>query len=302
LVEASLNNLRLILSIDGEHFQLQAVDYFAKLDKYSNLEFLKWAASCSFFQQPNDLMKSFVLTRKRSKQREGNAARTGIDSEIYFQAFQRILKGLPASSRNTYLKYFAECPADIQYAFSYTDIRSGWKKAGICPIDIVQMLCKWPSFAEITTAQGEGLVKIIEEKLIPFARREGYIDDKTLYDAIATVLPDLIDDEQYKRAQYKILPQAFNRWKCVWINKDGTIRRRKEIAEAKLNSIASRRRKCSDEIQDEYSNMTKANLMVACRSKLLPVSGNVPILKKRLRDRTVSDDVEDDSPTGNINK
>jgi hypothetical protein len=53
LVEASLNNLRLILSIDGEHFQLQAVDYFAKLDKYSNIEFFKWAASCSFFQQPN---------------------------------------------------------------------------------------------------------------------------------------------------------------------------------------------------------------------------------------------------------
>ena len=76
------------------------------------------------------------------------------------------------------------------------------------------MLSKWPSFAEITTAQGEGLVKIIEEELIPLARKEGYIDDKTLYDDIATVLPDLID-EQYERAKHKILPQAFNRWKCV---------------------------------------------------------------------------------------
>ena len=45
--------------------------------------------------------------------------------------------------------------------------------------------------------------------------------------------------------------------------------------------------------------MTKANLKVACRSKLLvlPDSGNVSILKERLR--TVSDDVEDDCPTGN---
>ena len=79
------------------------------------------------------------------------------------------------------------------------------------------------------------------------------------------------------------------------INKDGTIHRRKEIAEAKLGSIASRRRKFSDVIQDEYSNMTKANLKVACRSKLLPVGVNVAILKERLRN--VSDDVEDDSST-----
>ena len=45
--------------------------------------------------------------------------------------------------------------------------------------------------------------------------------------------------------------------------------------------------------------MTKANLKVACRSKLLvlSVSGNVSILKEGLR--TVSDDVKDDSPTGN---
>jgi hypothetical protein len=43
--------------------------------------------------------------------------------------------------------------------------------------------------------------------------------------------------------------------------------------------------------------MTKANLKVACRSKLLSVSGNVSIWKEGLR--TVSDDVKDDSPTGN---
>jgi uncharacterized protein YkvS len=47
--------------------------------------------------------------------------------------------------------------------------------------------------------------------------------------------------------------------------------------------------------------MTKANLKVAwaCRSKLLvsPVSGNVSKLKEGLR--TVSDDVEDNSLTGN---
>jgi hypothetical protein len=43
--------------------------------------------------------------------------------------------------------------------------------------------------------------------------------------------------------------------------------------------------------------MTKANLKVAGRSKLLPISGNVSILKERLR--TVSDDVEDDFHTGN---
>jgi hypothetical protein len=65
--------------------------------------------------------------------------------------------------------------------------------------------------------------------------KEGNIDDEILCDAIATVLPDLIDDEQHK-----ILPQAFNFWKYLSINKNGTItRRRKEIAEAKLNSISS---------------------------------------------------------------
>ena len=47
----------------------------------------------------------------------------------------------------------------------------------------------------------------------------------------------------------------------------------------KLSSIASKRRSVSDEIQDqdEYSNMTKSNLKVACGSKLLPVSGNVTL-------------------------
>ena len=37
-------------------------------------------------------------------------------------------------------------------------------------------------------------------------------------------------------------------------------------------AIASKRRNFSDEIQDDYSNTTKANLKVACRSKLLPVT------------------------------
>ena len=63
------------------------------------------------------------------------------------------------------------------------------------------------------------------------------------------------------------------------MNKNRTIRRRKEIAEAKLNSIASKRRKISDVIQDEYSNMTKAKFKVASRSKVLPVVGNVSIIK-----------------------
>jgi hypothetical protein len=60
---------------------------------------------------------------------------------------------IQASSRNAYLKYFAECPADIQYAFSYDTIRSEWKKADIYPIDIVQMLSKVPSFAGIIIAE-----------------------------------------------------------------------------------------------------------------------------------------------------
>ena len=39
------------------------------------------------------------------------------------------------------------------------------------------------------------------------------------------------------------------------------------ITKLMINSIASKRRNVSDEIRDEYSNMTKANLKVACRSK-----------------------------------
>ena len=67
IIEDILSNTRLVPSLDGAHFELQAVDYFMRLPKYKNIEFLKWAASCSFFQQANDLMKSFVTVRKRSK-------------------------------------------------------------------------------------------------------------------------------------------------------------------------------------------------------------------------------------------
>lgn len=222
-----------------------------------------------------------------------------MESQPYFQAFQRILEGLPASSRNSYLKYFAECPADIQYSFLYDTVRSGWKKAGILPIDIVQILKKWPSFKNITADQAKDLIEIIEEEFIPLAREEGYIDDKILYDAISKVLPEVVKDELYERAREKLLPSAFNRWRCTWINKDGTLRRRKEIARNKLKTSKSKR-KHSDDIQDEYSNMKKNDLKRACicSSKRLPVGGNIATLKERLRNTNVyvcTEGIEEDS-------
>ncbi len=93
----------------------------------------------------------------------------------------------------------------------------------------MKILQQWPGFANLTTEQAVALLEIIQTKLTPHAKLNGFLEDEMIYDAIFPILPQELDAEMYQRAKTKVLPNAFNRWRSVWIDHDGTINQRKKI-------------------------------------------------------------------------
>ena len=180
------------------------------------------------------------------------------------------------------MKYFATCPADIQAAFPMDTVLAGWRKAGLCPIDLVLILSKWPGFAGVTTKQAANLLETISTVLVPYAREHGYIDNELLFTAIEPVLPKELDKDQYQRAKTKILPRTFNRWRCVWINNKGTLEKRQAIAIETATKTSTRKRSV-DTRSDEFTILTVAQLKERCKVRGFSTSGNKPQLLGRLR-------------------
>ena len=91
------------------------------------------------------------------------------------------------------------------------------------------------------------------------------------------------DKKLYMTAKDKAFPNALNRWRCTWINHEGTLKKRKEMADMKANE-SSAKRKRHDDKSDQFSMLTVNDLKKRCKESNLKMSGNKEELKKRLRE------------------
>ena len=93
---------------------------------------------------------------------------------------------------------------------------------------------------------------------------------------------DAEEKELYKAAKEKAFPNALNQWRCTWINHKGTIKKRAEMAEKKIEQIAAKRRR-GDDRGDEFSELTNEQLKKRRKQAGLTTGGNKGDLKNRLR-------------------
>ena len=146
--------------------------------------------------------------------------------------------------------------------------------------DIINILKKWPGFINLTTQQAQDLIGVITNILIPHAQQNGFIDDQVMYDIIQPILPDELENDQYQRAKTIILPNAFNRWRCTWINHKGTIQKRQDNMLQKV----TKKRALSSGVNDKFSQLKVTELSEACSVRNLLKSGEKPELLLRLRE------------------
>lgn len=281
----------MILTLDGEHFHLAAVEDYSKKHANSLIEFFKWAAGCSFFQQPNDQAASYMILRQRVKTNKGNPYSVSLKYRLvdndsippYLAFLTDRFKGLEASSKRTFLKFFQYLPSYLSTSMQKRHLETGWQSPGVYPYDIHEMLKFWPGFAsyEHGSPKPDQLVNAIKTILIPHASLHGFVDDRVMYEAINDFLPSGIDidTDLWDRCRETLV---LNRWRATWINNAGTIAKRKEVVDA-ATAAAQAKEAATREKATSKANSTKRKQAATAPSLPVVVASSSTSASKRIK-------------------
>jgi len=232
-VDELLADVNIVLSMDGEYFQLKAVDVLKNKDQYEKFNFFKFVAAMSFVQQPCDKTASYRLFKLHQKR--GIAIATSSEAHQhhpYMQVVERAIRSIDSASRETFRKFFLALPTLLHVAFSPEHMSRGFHDTGLLPFDPIKILRHWPNFSQLTTAAVDGIIEAcstLTDWVIENAR--GYITYSEIYDKIEHFLPVSCRSTHEEIAKLdRVYEMQHGRWGAVWINTPSTEDRRAENA------------------------------------------------------------------------
>jgi hypothetical protein len=244
-VDRMMSALRIVMAFDGEQFQIKAVLEAILTKREPMVEWLKLAAMCSAFSQPNDQMSGFRIIKQRVKELFGNKEHWDVTvskdpPSEYMKNCKEVLKDIPKASRRTFTLFFEHLPRLLNSAFTIDHVTAGWKRTGLCPFDPVRMLQYWPKWNDLSAEEGVGLTELVRE-LMARAREKGYLRDEEIVQKLRGILPE----SAFTVGHRDILSYAVNRWRATWLNHSGTMAKRKEKEDAdraKKEAAAAKKR------------------------------------------------------------
>ena len=256
-----------VLFLDGEYNQIKdgGAGQYAR---ENNMILFKFAASCSKTQQPNDVMKSFMILHKffRSQQFKNFDVTTAL-RPAYLVDLQKILAPVPKASRDTFVRYFLSLPFVFDNAFFKSTIMNGYTKTGVgWPFTVDRILRNCPNIESKYAAEMESIKNHIYEiaatgMQFTAVGQGGTILDETMEEHRAEYFGPVHNNSGNRTTE-----QVLNQWKATILTDEGTIQRQREAmiikeaaavraqikreqtAKAKENKQATTRVKCGGKI------------------------------------------------------
>jgi hypothetical protein len=158
---------------------------------------------------------------------------------VIIQQFNKIIENIDCASRRTFRKFIYYLPEYISKSFRKDDIKSGWFKCGLYPVDVVRILKFWPDFdtqfKKISQEDGT-LDEFLDslKKLSVIGYQNGYVTDKNIIDFTEDIIPTAAAN---KKEIFDFENFTFNRWRAVWMNNAGTLTRRTQWKKNKNDAI-----------------------------------------------------------------
>ena len=204
---------RMLLTLDGEISQLQTLteDDLRAYMSLHNIELLKFAASSSGFQQPNDLMKSHVISKSYSKKLgqflKGYVASYKIPgADKLPKLLQTHVPTLAAGKRKLIVNLLLALPTILDDAFPAKNIKAGWGISGVHPFDAEVMLSQHKGYRAMQTNE-RAIIHQAIGKLVSHLTEHGYIEEAK-YDELKV--------GQLTSRDYDLLPLW--RQRAMWIS------------------------------------------------------------------------------------
>ncbi|KAJ1419363.1 hypothetical protein B484DRAFT_400207 [Ochromonadaceae sp. CCMP2298] len=252
-ISAEMKKLRVLITCDGETFQLRAIDTAISgtdVGRVKVLEFMKFAAACSFIFQPCDVQPGFRTLKRKSAMAEEDEPGLYAEPEYMDDNFVKcILGAMDAASRRTYREFLSRFPSFACVSFPPASVRAGWHDTGLIPFDPVKIFQRWPGFAGLTTAQGEGLIAAVRP--LSIAAEKGFL---TPQEILAVMGPHLPVTKYTIPTDQVLVDLELGRWLTTWINAAGTVDRRTENRQRKAEAreaAAQRRRDRQQQQRDQ---------------------------------------------------
>jgi hypothetical protein len=117
------------------------------------------------------------------QKKNGEHVSIGITKQLTFMIqFDKIIAKIDSASRRTFSKFIYYLPEYISSAFKKENIKSGWHKCGLYPVDVVKILKFWPDFDVKFKAipQNNGKLECFLEAIKTMTKigfQRGYITD-----------------------------------------------------------------------------------------------------------------------------
>lgn len=213
---------RVVLTLDGEQFQMEAVEVLRQLPKNERVEFFKFAAQCTPCQQPLDKCPSFRIFKRSVKGNTGVKITVGTYEPPYMRRVHQILASVDSRSRRTFTKFFRTLRDYVHHAFQPRHIVGAFSETGLIPYDPLKIIRHWPHFGLLSDEQGHAVMSAIST-LSERCRSTGagYI----LNSAIAEQLQAILPAEMMPSADDHIYSLQTNRWNAAWLNNPTTVER-----------------------------------------------------------------------------
>jgi hypothetical protein len=151
-------------------------------------------------------------------------------------------------------------PEYIAKAFRKEDIKSGWLKSGLYPVDTVKILKYWPEFDSKFKNIHEGngdLDRFLNaiKKLSSIGYVNGFITDKNIINHTEDIIPTAASKKLFDFERLE-----FNRWRAAWMNNTNTLQKRAQLKQVKdeaENKIQLKKRKKLSEKKDTNNEEIK---------------------------------------------
>jgi hypothetical protein len=182
---------RMVFTLDGDLEQIRTItELLFPLTKQQRLEVLKFAGGSSSFQQPNDLMKGFMIFRRfilSPQYKSWNPSKDTPSSSLQKLEMKFVADKMEKASMEGYLKIFRSLDFIVPRAWSVVNVQKGWeifKSASPGEYDsILEMSTRWPLLSE---AQKQKVRDSIHPLAETMATNRGLLDESIMQNMLGS--------------------------------------------------------------------------------------------------------------------
>jgi hypothetical protein len=217
---------------------------------------------------------------------------------VYTYLLEKVwLSPLEPASRRTYAEFLKHLKARLQTAFTTKNICQGWKKSGLCPLNLTQIMKRCASFRKLEKNQSRALLGAIP-KVAEIASLRGETREEELQAAVGKA----INFEDWLAAQAHVDGKAaatdghvLHHRRAIWINHEAVTEKRNEEAQRKADVAARKeadkeeRKRQSDE-KDARTAQSKAKrqkkqaqTIAKAKEKLAQRARHIAALHRRVK-------------------